>query len=189
MKLQSVSIQDESILQQLIIEQREELGEPIDVLERGLSSDHGLLCLGIDREKRFVVLVSSVLADETALVKGLGQLGWLSRHQDLLGRLFHNRGVDASRPPRLILVCPSFSKAVVEAAAWMPGTVSLFRYRAIEVNQERALLFDSVVVGKAPDATPNGPEFPPPTSGPRGVGLTAAERNFFESSTSKSPPA
>lgn len=190
MKLQTVSLQDAVLLQKMILNQLDVFTGRVELLEQGVNSECGPLCLGIDQEKRFVVLLSSLHEEDAILVKALGQLSWVVRHQPLLARLYSQRGVAPSKTPRVILISPSFSKAMHEAVAYVDFDLELYQYRVLELNHERVLLFDRILIpGRTvPSVQSSLPATAPPDPS-RSVELTEAEKRFFEASSPTDLPA
>ncbi|MBI3995929.1 MAG: hypothetical protein HY349_08140 [Nitrospirae bacterium] len=188
MKLQRISLQENADLQKLILAQLQELAGGIELLEPGLSSEAGPLCLGMDEERRWVVLISSIEENDAMLVRALGQMNWVVRHQSLLVRLFPKRGVGTSRPPRAVLIAPSFSSVLQEAVAFMGQDIDLYQYRALEIDRQKTLLFDPASVFRPrPPASVVSVSVIPRDSSPR-LQLSDAERSFFEGSPHKGLP-
>lgn len=181
-------MEDGDVLQKLILAQLSDFAGKTELLDQGLSSESGPLCLGMDEERRFVLLISTVREDDALFVKAVGQLGWIVRHQTLLARLYAKRGVDASKSPRILLIAPSFSTALSEAAAFVGLDIELHQYRALELNRETALLFDPVWIPERKRSQPPAPVVAPPVDSASPAGLTDAERQFFEASPPKGQP-
>lgn len=190
MKIHPVSIQDIGLLEKLVLEQLETFSGSVELIEQGLSTEYGPLSLGIDRWGRPVLFVTSLSEDEGLIVKATAQAGWIVRYHSLVSRLFRPRELDFSKPPRIILLAPSYSKASREAASALKMEIELYQYRVVEFRQERGILLDPVAVPESkpsPVANPtaaNAAEFPPPRDLPPSVELTDSERQFFEGSPS-----
>ncbi len=188
MKLQRIFLQDNAVLQKLILAQLHELAGGIELLESGLSSESGPLCLGIDEERRFVLLISTVQEEDAMLVKALGQMSWLNRYQSLLARLFSKRGVESSQSPRAVLIAPAFSSVLQNAVALVGLDIELFQYRAVEFEQQTMLLFDPVWVLRRKAGQPAVSVSANPSDLSSRSALTDAERNFLENPSPKSLP-
>ncbi|HTN42954.1 MAG TPA: hypothetical protein VMN77_04065 [Nitrospiria bacterium] len=188
MKLQRIVLQDNAALEKLLLAQLQDLGGKIDLLERELGSDAGPLCLGVDEERRFVLLIFSIAEDDALLIKTLGQLKWVIRHHPLLARLFNKPGVEFSPSPRAILVAPSFTTTLQESIAFIAFDIELYEYRAVELNHERALLLDPVSFtgrkSNSPAASVSSASQDPSSK----AQLTDTERKFFEGFFPKSLP-
>jgi hypothetical protein len=186
MKLHRVFLQDNAVLQKMILAQLDDLGEEIELLESGLSSESGPLCLAIDEEGRFVLLIPTVQEDDAILVKALGQMSWLNRHQSLLARLFSKRGVESSQSPRVVLIAPGFSSVFQEAVAMTGLDIELYQYRALEFERQQTLLLDPVGVPRRRAGQPAASVSVIPLDPSSRIALTDAERNFFEGASPKS---
>lgn len=188
MKLHRVLLQDNTVLQRMILAQLDDLGEEIKLLESALSSGAGPLCLAIDRDRRFVLLIPTVQEDDAILVKVLGQIGWLNRHQTLLVRLFSNRGVESYQSPHVVLIAPGFSSVFQEAVALTGLDIELYQYRALEFERQQTLLLDPVGVPRRKTGQPTVPVSAMPLDSSLRSVLTDAERNFFDGAPPKSLP-
>ena len=188
MKLNRISLPDNAALQKMILAQLDELPGGIELLESGLSSESGPLCLATDQERHFVLLISSVQEDDAILVKALGQIGWLNRHQTLLVRLFSKRGLESSRSTRLVIVAPAFSTVLQEAVALVGLDIELYQYRALEIERQQTLLLDPVWVPRRSAGQPNISVPGKSPNAPSSMALTDAEQNFFESASPRSLP-
>jgi hypothetical protein len=188
MKLQRIVLQDNTVLQKLVLAQLQDLAGKVEALEEDFGSPSGPLCLGVEEERRFVLLISSVVEDDSILLKALGQLNWVVRHHSLLVRLFNKSGGEFSPSPRAILIAPSFSETLRETVPFIAFDIELYEYRAVELNHERALLLDPVLFSGRKMASPPA-SFSPVTKDPSSkVQLTDTERKFFEGFFPRSLP-
>jgi hypothetical protein len=188
MKLQRISLQDRALLQKLVLGQLHDLDGGINLLDADLSSDAGPVCLAIDEEGRLVFLIFSVNEDDAILVKVLGQLNWAVRHQSLLARAFSNSGVVSSQSPRALLIAPSYSAVFKQAVTFLGQDIELHQYQALELDGQRVLLLDPVVVPPRKKAPPIlSASVRPPVSSSH-IELTDEERNFFEGTSPQNLP-
>lgn len=188
MKLQRILLQDGALLQKLVLSQLHDLDGKIDLLDTHLSSEAGPLCLGIDEDRRFVLLISTVKEDDSILVKVLGQLNWVARYHSLLARAFSNPGGVPPPPPRAVLVAPSFSSVFKEAVTFLGLDIELHQFHALEFDRQMTLLFDPVRVSHRSKAQPTISAPVRPTASSSQIELTDEERSFFEESVSKNLP-
>ncbi|HUK55316.1 MAG TPA: hypothetical protein VLY20_01505 [Nitrospiria bacterium] len=188
MKLQRIVLQDSAILQKLMLAQLGDFPGQIELLEENFNFETGSICIGIDKARRFVLLVPSLVENDAILLKALGQLSWLVRQHPLLVRIFSRPGAEFAPSPRAILVAPSFSATLREALAFIGIDIELYEYRAVELNQEQALLFDSVPIPDRKITAPIGSVAPRLQDPHSQVQLTDTERKFFEGFFPKSLP-
>ena len=186
MKLQSFILRDKNLLGDMILKQLDCLKGQVQALERAFSSEHGPLCLGVDREGRYVVIIFSIDEDDSLVVEALGQLGWIVRNRSLMERLYGQKAHLSSASPRIVLISPSFSRATQEAISYIETKIELYRFRALEVNQERVLLLEPVLRSERPpvEVAPHTSVSPP--SNLPAVELSEAEMRFFEKSSRSS---
>jgi hypothetical protein len=188
MKLHRISVQDNTVLQTMVLSQLQDLAGGIELLEPGLSSEAGPLCLAIDPERHFVLLIPVVHEEDALLVRALAQMSWVHRHQSLLVRLFPKRGLEPARPTRAVLIAPGFSAALQQAVSLINLDVELVQYRALEFGQQKMLMFEPVGVPrrKAVPAVAAAPVLP--LDSRSHMALSDAERDFFEGASPKSLP-
>jgi len=185
MKIQKISLSDPLLLRRLVFDQLQELPGRIELLEDNLVSEFGSLCLGIDEERRFVLIHIAIQEESSLLVKILSQMRWLVRYHALLSRLYSNQGVVFPQSPRAIVISPSFSAPLKEAVAYMGVDIELHRYQALEIDRQTALLLDSVWIPAVRSVKPAVPVSPTTPSATSRIELTDEERNFFEGSAPK----
>ncbi|MBI2810908.1 MAG: hypothetical protein HYX67_08785 [Candidatus Melainabacteria bacterium] len=188
MQLQRIVLQDNTALQKLVLTQLQDLAGKIELLEQDLGSQSGPLCLGVDEERRFVLLISSIVEEDAILLKALGQLNWIVRHHSLRVRLFNKQGVEFSPSPRATLIAPSFSTTLQETIAFIAFDIDLYEYRAVELNHERGLLLDPVLISGRKMTSPTASASPVFQDSSSKVQLTDTERKFFEGFFPKSLP-
>jgi len=188
MKLQRIVLQDNEVLQKLVLAQLQDLAGKIEVLEEDLGSPPGPLCLGVDEDRRFVLLISSIVEDDAILLKALGQLNWVVRHHSLLVRLYNKAGGEFSPSPRAVLIAPSFSATLREIVPFIAFDIELYEYRAVELNHERALLLDPVLFSGRKMTSPTASVSPDSKDSSSKVQLTDTERRFFEGFFPRSLP-
>jgi len=188
MKLHRISIQDGTVLKTMVLAQLQDLTGGIELLEPGLSSESGPLCLGIDQERHFVLLFPVIHEDDTLLVKALAQMSWLHRHQSLLVRLFPKREIDPARPSRSVLIAPGFSTAFQQAVSLINLNIEMVQYRALEIDQQKMLLFEPVGAPRRKSAPAAAVSTVKPPGSRSRIALSDAERNFFEGASPKSLP-
>lgn len=142
MRLRVIPIEDLSILSDLVLKQSEAIVGHVRMLETGINTESGPVTLALDREGRLVILVMSVIQEESLLSRLAGVYGWVLQNLSLLTRFYAKRGLDSARVPRIIAIAPEFPQAVMDGIAHLVFTVELYRYRGLEVNGERGLLLE-----------------------------------------------
>lgn len=186
-KLQRISVQDPVKLQELVVAYSETLPGKVKIMDVGLPTEAGPLNLAMDDGGRLVVLLFSTSMDDSQLLRAMAQTAWVANHAALLNRVYGKRGADTTRVPRSIIIGPRFSAALQETAARMVSGVELYEYRALVVNGEHAVLFDSILQSYS-DASVFAEEGQSTSTGSQevGVDLTREEASFFEESRSDS---
>lgn len=182
MKLQRISLSDPLLLRKLVLDQIVELPGRVELLEEDLASESGSLCLGIDEERRFVLIHTTVHEDTAILAKVLGQMKWMVRNHALLSRAFSGQGAASPHSPRVVWIAPSFSTPLMDAVAYTGADIELHRYQALEIDRQTALLLDPVWIPQARKSKPAVPISAVSPSVSSRIELTNEERNFFEGS-------
>ena len=142
MKLRVVPIEDLSILHDLVLKQSEAMVGHVRMLETGINTGSGPVTLALDREGRLVVLVMSLIQEESLLSRLVGVYGWVLQNLSLLTRFYAKRGLDDARAPRIIAIAPEFPQVLLDALSHLAFSVELYQYRGLEIDGERALLLE-----------------------------------------------
>lgn len=189
MKLCPVTLEEDRLLEKLVLEQLDGLAGKIQLLDQALGSEAGPICLGMDEDRCFAVLIFSIHEDDSTVIKALAQVGWIYSNRSLLARLYNQQGIDAELKPRIILIAPSFSKALKSAVPYIGLDVELYRYRALEVNHERGLLLDPIMISEKRSPVRDAAAKPKAVvEAPASRNLTETERNFLEGSPARNLP-
>lgn len=142
MKLRIVPITDLSVLQELVLQQMSVIEGQVQVIDIGITTDWGPLMLALDQKGRLVVVLISAQQEENLLSRLIGIYGWSSQNLPLLSRCYDERGLDGAKLPRVVVIAPEFSRAVMDGLSCLVFTVEPFRYRVIEINSGRSLLLE-----------------------------------------------
>ncbi len=166
------------IFNHLPVENSEKLvklvAEHCAVLEEGLKVvDQGgkdgkrgpMNLLAVDTRGRLVVIDVATQPEDQLLVEGLAHVAWLCRNCSQRTDFVTELDADLTLYPKLILVAPDFSTTLQEAVQGSPGmSIDLFRFRLLEVKEEKGLLLESALTSSAKEGIETGPDnlLPPP---------------------------
>jgi len=112
-----------------------------DTLEAGLRVlDANVPCglwaaidlLAIDRADQLTVIDFDETLDEVLLIRGLGHCGWLADHLAVVRRLYPDSVINASLPPRLVLLAFQASPATTAIGRITAPHIDCYRCRAID---------------------------------------------------------
>lgn len=113
-----------------------------DALEHGMRAlGAGVSCspygqidlLTLDRIDRLTVVDVDATDGDGLLLRGISHVHWVARNVANVKRMFQKWAIDASRPPRLILVAPRFSPSLKSAVRQLTGPeIACFRYHPVE---------------------------------------------------------
>lgn len=187
MKIQPLAFETQDQLVDLLINYLDALPGHLRLLEKELQTDYGSVALALDQGGRLVVLLASLEQDDSALVRVLATRGWLKRHRHLFERLFQKKGSELSSEIRLLLIAPGFSREMEDAVKGTQLDVELYRFRALNVDRQVALLLDPVFHSEPrPRVSPKTKKLPGirntprgPSPGTGGVTLSDEEKRYF----------
>ncbi len=103
--------------------QRRTLGGRLDVLL-------------IDGAGALVVVELKVVEDDGMLLQALDYYDYVVSQREVFARLFPSMSIDPTQSPRLLLIAPSFSVALINRAKWLKPSVSLFTYKCIALGDD-----------------------------------------------------
>jgi hypothetical protein len=99
--------------------------------------------VGLDSHNQLVVIDCETLFDDALLVRGLAHLDWLSHNAQNVRRMHSGLTINTPDRPRLFLLAPRFSAAVMGAARHLTGIPVLWiRYQALETGSGTGIFFD-----------------------------------------------
>ena len=137
-----------------------DLIEPnLKMLARQHPTDSGPLdLLGVDEDSTLVVCELKAKPDELHLDQGMRYYDWCRENIAWLHKSYPQ--IKTDRPPRLILIAPSFTTTVKRIAKYVQVELQLLDYQAIQDgNSEKGIVLREVKIGQPPDP-PQVPTFP-----------------------------
>jgi hypothetical protein len=117
-----------------LVECRDALEEGIRACEARVVCDpYGEIdILALDRFGRLCVVDVDTLVGDGLLLRGISHVEWATRNLATLRRLFQTTALDLSRPARLILVAPRYSRVLTSALRQLAGPpIVCFKYHAV----------------------------------------------------------
>jgi hypothetical protein len=91
----------------------------------------------VDSGNALVVAELKVTEDDNMLMQALDYYDYVVQHLDRYARLYKTFKIDENQDPRLFLVAPSFSVALLNRVKWLNVPVSLFTFQCIEVEGQK----------------------------------------------------
>jgi hypothetical protein len=123
-------------------------------LEEGLTSiDSGIACppygqidlLGLSRSNQLTIIDFNTNADEGLLIRGIGQVDWVTRNMPIIRRLYPSHTINYNLPPALILVAPQFSPVLRSVARQiLCPTIKWVRYCTLESSVGLGIFFERI---------------------------------------------
>ena len=101
--------------------------------------------LAIDRTNKLTIIDFDTTINDGLLLRGLGHVDWIVRNAQNVRRMVPAQGIDASLPPRLILLAPQFSVLLRRAMRQLARQhIQWVRYHAVETPAGPGILFEPV---------------------------------------------
>lgn len=130
-----------------LTESHDALGERLNVIDAGITCGAcgEIDLLAMDATNRLAIIDVDTNRSDGLLVRGLSQIGWMTRSTGLLRRMYQGRMIDFSRPPRLFLVGPRFSALLTSAVGQIAQTeIRCFRYYGVSFSGGVGIVFELV---------------------------------------------
>jgi len=119
--------------------------------------------LGVDVQRRLVVIDVSPRQADQLLVEGLAHVSWLWRNRHQIADVVADRQANLVLYPRLILVAPNFSPSFQEAIQGLRFmAIDSFSFRWLEAGGEKGLLLELAFSSWAKEQEKAGLEGPFP---------------------------
>jgi len=144
-KLRWVTLHHSAMLQELVVQRMGHIEGHVQILGIGINTEWGRVMIGRDLIGRPVVLLLNVIRDKGLLLSVIGLYAWIKGIMPLLSGFYTKEGLDATRVPRIIVIAPGYSKAVVEGIEYLAFEVELYLYRAVEIEGELSIVLEAFI--------------------------------------------
>ncbi len=144
-KVRWVTLHHSAMLQELVVQRIDLIEGQVQILGIGFNTDWGRAILGRDLKGQPVVLLLNVIQDESLLISVIGLYAWIKEILPLLSGTYSKQGLDATRVPRIVVIAPGFSKAVMEGIDYLAFKVELYSYRAAEIDGELSIVIENSI--------------------------------------------
>lgn len=101
------------------------------VHHQGFTERGRLDVLLVDSGHALVIAELKVVQDDAMLVQGIDYYDYVLRNLDGFARAYKRHKIDSAQEPRLFLVAPSFSVAILNRIKWINIPISLFTFQCI----------------------------------------------------------
>jgi len=91
----------------------------------------------VDSGNALVVAELKIAEDDDMLMQGVDYYDYIAKNLEGLSRVYKDYHIDPTQEPRLLLIAPSFSVALIERCKWVKIPVSLFIYQCIELDDKK----------------------------------------------------
>ena len=101
--------------------------------------------LAVDRASRLTIIDIESTVNDGLLLRGLGHFDWILRNTRSVQRMWSAPGLDASLPPRLILLAPQFSPLLRRVMRQLTRPqIQWVRYHTLETPAGPGILLEPV---------------------------------------------
>jgi hypothetical protein len=141
-----VSISPNGRLQKLVIEGVSNLEGGLKIIGENLDfSEIKIQILGADAVGRLVIVEVSDKEEESVFFKVVDHFDWVFNHTEEIRRKFTSFNIDVSLSPRVIIIMPGFSQALVRRMGYLNRLdLKLYSYRIIDQGGPQNVKFELV---------------------------------------------
>jgi hypothetical protein len=101
--------------------------------------------LAVDRASKLTIIDFDTTLNDGLLIRGLGHVDWVVRNAQNVQRMCPGQTIDASLPPRLVLLAPQFSAVLRRVMRqFTHPQVQFVRYHAVDTPGGVGLLFEPI---------------------------------------------
>lgn len=158
MTIKKIEVFTKEEITALVAEQHKALDDGLELIgERlGKKGETPWDLVGVDSEKRLVLIQVEALAADRILSALLSRLDWAWEHLETIARMYPDHGIDCSRLPRVVVIAPEFSPALKRSMSYLTYrvSISLYAYRYLQTDAGKGLLFELLMRGAKYDRTP-----------------------------------
>ena len=108
----------------------------------------------VDSGNALVVAELKVVQDDGMLVQGIDYYDYVLRNVDGYAQAYKMHKIDSRQDPRLFLIAPSFSVALLNRIKWIDIPISLFTFQCIELegsDRETVPVYNEVTAPGPPE--------------------------------------
>ena len=158
MNISKIEVFTKEEITALVAEQHKALDDGLELVgERlGKKGETPWDLVGVDSEKRLVLIQVEALAADRILSGLLSRLDWAWEHLETIARMYSDHGIDCSRLPRVVVIAPEFSPALKRSMSYLTYrvSISLYVYRYLQTDAGKGLLLELLMRGAKYDRIP-----------------------------------
>jgi hypothetical protein len=158
MNIKKIEVYTKEEITALVAEQHKALDDGLELIgERlGKKGETPWDLVGVDSEKRLVLIQVEALAADRILSGLLSRLDWAWEHLETIARMYPDHGIDCSRLPRVLVIAPEFSPALKRSMSYLTYrvSISLYVYRNLQTDAGKGLLLELLMRGAKYDRIP-----------------------------------
>lgn len=133
-KYKAVEVSEKE-LEELVRKNPDLIEEGLRYVDHQVRTERGPLdVLLVDSGNALVVAELKVTEDDGMLVQGIDYFDYVARNIEAFARAYKEKGIDPTQEPRLFLIAPSLSSALLARCKWIDISLSLFSYKCLLFN-------------------------------------------------------
>jgi hypothetical protein len=154
MSIEKLSVESKRELEEMITNQLSSIGENMTVVcaDVPINDKARLDILCHDDNGQLAIIQISTSEDDTMLLHGLQSMDYVDKFKSFLKATYNKHKIDDQEKPRMILIAPSFSNAVRNAAESMSGMhIDLYEWEYLKLGDQKLLHFQRMFGPKTPE--------------------------------------
>jgi hypothetical protein len=151
MSIERLSVESKQELEEMITEHLSHIEEDLSIVCAHVpindSATLDILCH--DENGQLAIIQLSTSEDDTMLLQGLQSIDYVDKFKSFLKATYNKHKIDDQEKPRLILIAPSFSNTVRNAAESMKGMrIDLYEWEYLKLGDQKGLHFQRLYSSK-----------------------------------------
>lgn len=147
MSIERLTVESKQELEQMVTNQLSSIEDNMTIVGADVPiNDRATLdILCHDDSGQLAIIQVSTGEDDTMLLQGLQSMDYVDKFKSFLKATYNKHKIDDREKPRLILIAPSFSNAVLNAVESMKGMrIDLYEWEYLKLGDQKILHFQKL---------------------------------------------
>ncbi len=152
MSIEKIRVESRTELEQMITKEINQIEKDLTVICSNVPiNDRATLdILCHDNNGQLVIIQLSVYEDDVMLLHGIQSIDYVDKFKSFLKMTYNKHKIDDKEKPRLILIAPSFSDALLHAAESMKGIrIDLYEWEYLKLGDHKGLRLQPIFTWKS----------------------------------------
>jgi len=162
--IEKIRVESRQELEQMVMKEMDQIEKDLTVIcsDVPINDKTTLDVLCHDNNGQLVILQLSVNEDDIMLLQGIQSLDYVNKFKSFLKATYNKHKIDDKESPRLILVAPNFSDAVMHVVESIKGIrIDLYEWEYLKLGDHKGLRLQPIFAWK-PSEKPQEKEEKPP---------------------------